>query len=822
MRGQQSAPGRPRSLASQSHRRSADPSPLVTWSLLAGLLLLATLLRVYRLAGQSLWADEGNSVALATRSIARIAQDAAADIHPPLYYWFLHHWVNLFGTSEAAVRGFSVLCGVLLVWLIYLIGRRLYGVRTGLAAAAIASISPFQVYYSQEARMYMLMALLGAIAVYAFVRYVLDESAALARLAVGDPAGLRLPLGTALLYVAATTGGFYTHYAFPVLPLTINLLYLIWLVRSRHRGATSLRFLRWIVLQAAVIIAFWPWLPTAVQRVTSWPTSSRTYNLNQALGVTLQWLAFGPAGANRLDPGWSAVFGLLLTLGLWPWRRLRVHWLSWGIPLAWLLAPIALMLTFDLYQEAYLKFLLLSSPAFCLLAGRGIITPWEAFGPGEARHLGWLRPLWPVAGLMAVVAASAMALNHYYFDPAAARDDYRSIAAYIAAVARPDDAILLNAPGQQEVFTYYYHGDLPVYPLPRTRPPDREATLAELEQLAQRHGRLFAVFWATEQSDPEGIIERWLAEHAFKALDLWEGNVRFVVYALPGRADAQALQETLNALFGDHIQLLSMSRWPEEPTAGDILDVSLRWSTDAPLDTRYKVTLQLLDDRDQVIAQHDSEPAGDLRPTVDWRPGETVLDRHGLLIPFGTPPGKYRLVVALYRPNTGERLPVAGMDNLQLAEMQVQRSPISPPLAAFAMQYARRFTFEEISLLGHDRYKRGFRRRPDEPLHPGDLLHFTFYWQARVKPTVAWRFSLRLLRGENEVASVSGPLVSDLYPTLSWRAGEIVRGEHDLPLPDYLEPGRYQLQLFLHTGNPENAADRVNLDSVTIRSKARE
>ncbi len=58
-----------------------------TGSLLAPalILLLAAALRFYRLAGQSLWSDEGNSVALAQAGLAEIAARTALDIHPPLY-----------------------------------------------------------------------------------------------------------------------------------------------------------------------------------------------------------------------------------------------------------------------------------------------------------------------------------------------------------------------------------------------------------------------------------------------------------------------------------------------------------------------------------------------------------------------------------------------------------------------------------------------------------------------------------------------------------------------------------------------------------------
>ena len=102
--------------------------------LAVAVLLLALGLRLYRLDGQSFWYDEGTSVLLAGRDLPTIARDAAADIHPPLYYFLLHYWTAAFGTSEIAARSLSVVLGVLLVAVTWLLGRRLFDGWTALAA----------------------------------------------------------------------------------------------------------------------------------------------------------------------------------------------------------------------------------------------------------------------------------------------------------------------------------------------------------------------------------------------------------------------------------------------------------------------------------------------------------------------------------------------------------------------------------------------------------------------------------------------------------------------------------------------------------------
>ena len=88
-------------------------------------------------------------------------------------------------------------------------------------------------------------------------------------------------------------------------------------------------------------------------------------------------------------------------------------------------------------------------------------------------------------------------------------------------------------------------------------------------------------------------------------------------------------------------------------TAGDTLLVGLRWRSLEETPDAYKVSLQLLNDRDQVIAQQDSEPGGGSLPTSAWQAGQRVEDNHGLWIPFGTPPGEYRLSLARLRPGYG-------------------------------------------------------------------------------------------------------------------------------------------------------------------------
>ncbi|MBK9232493.1 MAG: hypothetical protein IPO15_16990 [Anaerolineae bacterium] len=154
------------------------------------------------------------------------------------------------------------------------------------------------------------------------------------------------------------------------------------------------------------------------------------------------------------------------------------------MPTLWLLAPLGLMLAFGLFKEAYLKFLLIASPALALLLARGLLLPLALLrstprvtGAAPTRSA-WLALAWLTLGLIGVSAGAALALNVYYTDSAFARDDYRGMVRTINALATPQDAILLDAPGQRDVFSYYYRGNLPVLALPAQRPPLAAETTA--------------------------------------------------------------------------------------------------------------------------------------------------------------------------------------------------------------------------------------------------------------------------------------------------------------------------------------------------------
>lgn len=779
-------------------------------------LLLAAWLRFYRLAGQSLWSDEGNSVALARADLGQIASRTALDIHPPLYYWLLHGWMRIFGENEVGVRSLSAVAAVLLVAVVYRLGTQLFDRRVALLAAFVAAVSPFQVYYAQEARMYALLALWGALTVWATAGLMGIGEGIRGR--QGSGPGRCVALYSAL-YVLAATLGLYTHYAFPLILAATNLAVLVWLLRGRREGRVARRLAGWLILQLVPLVLYLPWLPVAWRQLTTWPTPPPS-QAGHAWSTVWRTLVFGPAGIG-VSYVWLIILGLMGLVGI-----VRLLW-ERGLSRATLLLlylGLPVVLTLILFKPAYLKFLLVASPALCLLLALGL--------PGGGTGKGVFRVGRPGGALLTALVAALILLavwgpqRAYYTDPALARDDYRGMARYLEAVAGSQDAIILNAAGQQEVFGYYFRGDTPVHPLPRTRPLDVEATVAELEALLAGSRHIFALYWATEESDPAGIIETWLDEHTFKATDAWVGNVRLVSYAAP---QSGADLSPVDVRLGDHVILGGYQLFAPPPAGetgggssarampGEILQVTLGWTTAAPLDASYKVFLQALDESNHLAGQRDAEPAV---PTLDWEPGQMVLDRHGLLIEPGTPPGEYRVIAGLYEAATGQRLPAAGGDFVELGTFTVVKAATAPSLAALRFQYPANIDFGPLRLLGYERHKLGHSHDLDTPLHPGDPLHVVLYWQAQSRLQEDWLLELQLVpvaRPALPLARGVFPAAGVDYPTTGWEPGEVVRAQFDLFLPGDAPPGDYRVSLRLADENGSPGQETYTLAPISVK-----
>ncbi|MBI5301960.1 MAG: glycosyltransferase family 39 protein [Chloroflexi bacterium] len=644
-------------------------------------LLVALALRAYRLDAQSLWNDEGTSVALSALSLDAIIAGAARDIHPPLYYFLLHFWMPFVGNTEYAVRFLSVIAGVVTVALVFRIAYSFFDVEVAIIAAYLSAFSPFQVYYSQETRMYVWVMLWAAVSVYAMLKilnskFVIQNSKPELRIANFELRILNYELRIWILYIVATTAMLYTQYVGAFVVIAQNLAFAIWWVFAFRNSQFTIRhslfaIRTWLIAQFFIGAFFLPWYLLAGGQLATWPSISEPLDLPTLLWRVLSVFSVGTTQDAATSGGIALAFGILFLVG---WRRTHsavVNWVTVSLIL-WTLVPVAVMYIVSLSRPAYNpKFLLLATPAFYILAARGL----SLIYPGvflHQRHVPSRSLLRWVAFVIAALAVAGplTSLQTYFGDPRIARDDYRAVVQEVDAHARAGDGILIDAPGQIDVVRYYHRGDQQLYLLPRMRPPDTAATRADVDEMLAKSRRVFAIYYATEQSDPQNIIGARLAERAFEARDEWRGNIRLALYG--SAPNPRAAAQSVNAQFGDEIVLTSYQLDQRVAHIGDVLTLTLNWRAHRTPTARYKVFAHLLDANNKVAAQRDAEPVNNLRLTTTWRAGENIADNIGIWLEPGMPPGEYRVEIGMYRADNGARLRVGDADHLILGTVKVQ------------------------------------------------------------------------------------------------------------------------------------------------------
>ena len=141
------------------------------------IITLAITVRTLGITTRSIWYDEAFSILFSEKGAAAMIYGTlsssglgAADIHPLGYYMILWGWMNLTGQSLPALRILSIIAGLIVVFLSYLIGRELFGEKTGLTSALIVALAPFQIHFAQEIRMYVFMCMWLLLATYAYIR----------------------------------------------------------------------------------------------------------------------------------------------------------------------------------------------------------------------------------------------------------------------------------------------------------------------------------------------------------------------------------------------------------------------------------------------------------------------------------------------------------------------------------------------------------------------------------------------------------------------------------------------------------------------------
>jgi mannosyltransferase len=242
-----------------------------------------------------LWLDEAQTVTIARLPLAQISAALRHDGAPPLYYFLLHFWMEVWGSGDLAVRSLSGVFGVACLPLALIAGRDLGGRAAAWASLVLVSTNAFAVRYSTEARMYMLLILLS-LAGYLALRRALARPSPSRLVVVGLASGLLLLTHYWALYLMAA--------------VVVGLALSAWRAGPGEARRAAVRVLG---ATGGGLVLFAPWVPSFLFQLahTGTPWAGRADYTD--LGVILS--GFAGQGSREGDI-LGIVYVALLVLGL--------------------------------------------------------------------------------------------------------------------------------------------------------------------------------------------------------------------------------------------------------------------------------------------------------------------------------------------------------------------------------------------------------------------------------------------------------------------------------------------------------------------------
>jgi len=319
----------------------------------AGILLLALALRVWDLGARSLWFDEATEYWVATAPLSGLADAVRTGSgDPPLFSFLLHFWMKL-GTSEAWLRLLSVAASVTGVAGLFVLGRRLGGLPTAIAAGVLAAVNTPDIRYAQDLGQYALM-----LATVSWSWVALHG--------LWNEGGRKWTVAWSIIACLATTA-YYAAACTVLVPFGCALAEaLVRRDRARVRPLAAALGL-YLVLTAPVI---WSILPAQLSRVLDTRAIVAESVQQRPEGIAMVWAWLGNLFAFHFSgwpyshvPAWIPIAGwfVLLPFAL----RAQSRWSLWFVA-AWAVYGIAGLL--ELFPFGFRWGLILLPPVILLAA----------------------------------------------------------------------------------------------------------------------------------------------------------------------------------------------------------------------------------------------------------------------------------------------------------------------------------------------------------------------------------------------------------------------------------------------------------------------
>ena len=739
----------------------------ISWQARVFLLVLVGLsfaLRTVDLGGKSLWSDEGLTLRRAEQPLHLVLENVnlipvdadyqdgtdpgtfvrTADLHPPLYFLLMHLWIPLAGQSEFALRFPSVVAATLALPLLYIVAQSLFSRETGLWAALLGAVSPFYLWYAQEARMYTWLVVMSLASIY-FLLPLLDDGARGRDYAA---------------FIVVTLALLYTHYAGFVLLAFELVVYGVFRLRSHPQAL--------LAIVAALALSVIPLVPFMWRLLDVQPFLFTYRPLGVILKEALSSFSLGPT-RSAVQPWWRLMpFLTVFVLGalmVGVPRRRR----AWLVGLGYLAVPILIQYGLSLVKPNYMnpRHLMVVAPAWELLMAQGLTTLRRKFSPSLVLVLGLVL-------FLRVDATHDILTSHRFW-----KDDIRGAVEYIESRARPGDAIILHHPVIRLTFDYYYDGPYPEIAIPRYGNNDDTAQAqAVFAEWARRYDRIWFIYGPPPTYFPHDFLPDWADANLFKVcqqeFEAWWTYVGVAAYedGTPTVDEvpqgAVSTEETWGAL-----TLVGLQR--HAAAAGEEAWLDLYWRSNGDLPDRpLALKTQLRDKAGTVWYEETNEVLPFYSPAA-WPSDKIVRVEVRLPLPEDLPPIDYTVGLE----------PVGLGDLRKVGDLRVDPPNLGTALAPSMARFENGIELLDVKL-DSDTYRAGY------------ALTGSVTWRASATLTDDYRLRIRLLSpGFGQVASEETPLSAAGYSTNRWKPGNPVAGRLVLHLPADLKSGTHRVEMSL-------------------------
>ena len=563
--------------------------------ILLAILLLAAMGRILHIGDQSMWLDEGISY-WNQKQPDMIAWISIKDVHPPLYFWMLHLWIQLTGTTAVAMRMFSALAALLSVAAVVPLARLIARNRSReeywlipILAALLLAMSDSEISLAQDVRMYSLRTLLALASVFFYIRWY------------RRPGAVR-----AVLWIGTLVALYHVNYI-GVFMGAIEGLHALFFLRGRKRISA-------IGLLALSGILFAPWFV-----IYGWGQRNTDPGIDAALPSN--WGTLVELGFKYFSQMWPLMIGLMLfgLVRVGEDGRIKIRPLDSTFLLAvWIGFTVGVTFVINFWLDFLSpRRILLLSPALALLTARGI-----ANFKNPARIF-----------LVAVIVIYGVSTVDDYYP----KVPWNKVADNLALYAHPDQLVLMEIYRDDFTMDYYIDQKLstttPRASLRMWREDHAKEYPNGLINLINQQPTVWLVHWSPDLSAFKFLAQTGHVQTA-KLSVMWGDNA-LNVFRFDRMPDAPVSQ-FVNGMTLRMDQILP----------GDSR-VDLWWSADKTPDKDYSVSAFVLDASGKLVAQNDGYPFLNARPTTSWQPGEVVYDPHPLDL-SKLAPGHYSVAVQLY------------------------------------------------------------------------------------------------------------------------------------------------------------------------------